>query len=477
MTTPRLDLSAQASDSAVLRRAFDAIRERMGVVTDFPPEVERQARAAVGGFDRPDRDETAVPFVTIDPPGSTDLDQALYLSREGRGFRLRYAIADVPAFVVPGSALDAETRKRVQTYYLPDGRAPLHPTVLSEGEASLLPGCDRPAYVWDVRLDPQGEPTGVDLERAMVRSVARLDYPSVQAQLDSGRTSELLRLLETVGRLRLEREADRNGASLALPDQEVTEQDGRFVLSYRPVRPVEDYNAQISLLTGMVAASTMIEGGTGILRTMPPPPPEAVEDFRRQAAALGITWPTAMPYGAFLHGLDVSDPRHLALVHQAAQLFRGAGYTAFAGQPPDQPVHAAVAAPYAHVTAPLRRLVDRFGLVTCHSLRRGVPVPEWVTAALSQLPEVMAAGDRSARAVERACTDAVEAAVLAELVGCEVEAVVVGTKGTEEVLVQMTEPAVLAKARGAATAGHRVRVRVDGADVDAGTVQLTVVAR
>ena len=74
-----------------------------------------------------------------------------------------------------------------------------------------------------------------------------------------------------------------------------------------------------------------------------------------------------MPYGDFVRGLDRANPRHLALIHEATALFRGAGYTAFDGEPPAQREHAAVAAPYAHVTAPLRRLVDRFGLVVCEA--------------------------------------------------------------------------------------------------------------
>ena len=96
--------------------------------------------------------------------------------------------------------------------------------------------------------------------------------------------------------------------------------------------------------------------------------------FRREARGLGAEWPEGLPYGEFVRGLDRTDPRHLALIHEATALFRGAGYTAFDGEPPEQPEHAAVAAPYAHVTAPLRRLVDRFGLVVCEAAvprRRG----------------------------------------------------------------------------------------------------------
>ncbi len=84
---------------------------------------------------------------------------------------------------------------------------------------------------------------------------------------------------------------------------------------------------------------------------------------------------------------------------------------------PEQVGHAAVADAYAHVTAPLRRLVDRFGLVVCEAIAAGAEVPGWVRAALPHLPELMAETDRRTRAVERACNDAVEAALLVGHVG------------------------------------------------------------
>ena len=84
---------------------FDAIRAEVGVVEAFPPEALAEAeRARPDGGDR--LDATDVPFVTIDPPGSRDLDQALHLERRGTGYRVRYAIADLAAFVRPGGALD-----------------------------------------------------------------------------------------------------------------------------------------------------------------------------------------------------------------------------------------------------------------------------------------------------------------------------------------------------------------------------------
>ena len=184
-------------------------------------------------------------------------------------------------------------------------------------------------------------------------------------------------LLKEVGEKRVLLERRRGGASLPMPEQEVEEDEhGDFRISFRPLLSAEDWNAQISLLTGMGAADLMLKGKVGILRTMPPPDPRDLARFRRQAAAVGVAWPEGLAYGEFLRTLDRTEPRHLALIHEATSLFRGAGYTPFDGTVPEQPLHAAVANPYAHVTAPLRRLVDRFGLVVCEALSAGREVPE-----------------------------------------------------------------------------------------------------
>ena len=169
------------------------------------------------------------------------------------------------------------------------------------------------------------------------------------------------------------------------------------------------------------------------------------------------------------------DPKHLALIHSATSLFRGAGYTPFDGSVPEQPGHAAVANPYAHVTAPLRRLVDRFGLVVCEALSSGAEVPEWVRTALPALPEIMSASDRIANGVSRACTDAVEAAEMTAFVGQRLAAVVV-EENEKGVLVQLTELGVVAKASGQAQAGAAVTVSVDSAEIATGRIALSIVA-
>lgn len=460
---------------SALAERFAAIRRELEVDEAFPSAVIDEATAAAerGVGDLPDA--TGVPFVTLDPPGSRDLDQAMCLERDGAGYRVRYAIADVPAFVGPGGAVDHEARRRGVTLYCPDRRVPLHPPVLSEGAASLLPGAVRPAFVWDLRIAGDGRLTDLSLDRRLVRSGAQLDYPTVQAGFDAGAPDPRVALLARIGPMLAAREADRGGASLSKPQQEIHEaDDGTLALTLAPPLVCEEWNAQISLLTGMAAARLMLDGGVGVLRTMPPPDDRTLARLRRQAAALGVPWPADLPYGAVLRSLDRTHPGHLALVYEAAALYRGAAYTAFDGPAPAEPAHAAVAAPYAHVTAPLRRLVDRFALVVCLALAGGRPVPDWARAALPELPEIMAGADRRSAAVERACVDAVEAALLTPLVGQDVPATVVDVGERGDVVVQFDDLGVVARASGRAAAGARVAVRVDAANVARGTVGLTV---
>jgi len=118
---------------------FAALRTELAVPGDFARSVLDEADAAAHAVELPDRDATDIPFVTVDPAGSRDLDQAVHIAADGDGYLVSYAIADVAAFVVDGSELDAESRRRGQTLYFPDTRVPQLPPQLSEDAASLLP--------------------------------------------------------------------------------------------------------------------------------------------------------------------------------------------------------------------------------------------------------------------------------------------------------------------------------------------------
>ena len=535
----RTRLSTYTAPPAEVARTLDTLRAHYEVPAAFPPEALAEAEAAAGAWaqDGPARlladgarDACDLELVTIDPPGSMDLDQAVLLERlpaqagVGTGdapepsatYRVHYAIASLATFVTPGGALDAELRRRGETIYAPDAATPLHPEVLSHGAASLLEDAERPACLWTIDLDERGEVVSARVERALVRSRARLSYAQVQAAIDGQSAlpqeapADLPELLAEIGLLRLEREAARGGISMTTPEQvvevteaaEATEESGEaspsgdaepaerpgpagYRLAYRVPVPAEQYNAQISLLTGMCAARIMVECGVGILRTLPPARPEDYARLRRVAAALGIDWPAAQPYPELVRGLDHAIPAHAAFLEQAMSLFRGSGYLAFGvggvAVPADdeaadseEAVHSAIAARYAHVTAPLRRLVDRYGEEVCIAACAQVPVPEWVLQALPDLPGVMEQTGKRARAIGRGALTALEALVLRGHEGEVFDGVITSERDGRGELV-LTEPAVVTEIRagkkaadGGLPVGERVRVRLLSADPTSG---------
>ncbi|QPL05172.1 MULTISPECIES: RNB domain-containing ribonuclease [Actinomyces] len=514
---PRARISTYTAPPAAVVSALDDLRAAHDVPAVFPQDALREARAAAAAWDDdgaerflrdghgdgvPVRDARDLPLVTIDPPGSMDLDQAVLLEHPaGGGYRVTYAIASLATFITPGGALDAELRRRGETVYAPDRSTPLHPEELSHGAASLLPDVDRPACLWTIDLDDDGAVTSAHVERALVRSHARLTYAEVQAAIDGQGTlpaavpAGLPGLLREVGTLRQRQEAARGGVSLSTPEQEVTRTDepgaDGYRLAYRAALPVEEWNAQVSLLTGMCAARLMVEAGAGVLRTMPPAEARDYRRLRRIARALGVDWPETLTYPGLVRSLDASVPAHAAFMDQAAGLFRGAGYLVFGpgcGPAPSadgEAVHAAIASRYAHVTAPLRRLVDRYGEEACVAACAGAPVPAWVLEALPGLPDVMAETGRRSRAVERGAVSAIEALVLDGHVGEVFDGVLLSERdGRGEVM--LAEPAVVgvvhadeASAGGAhgraLPVGEPVRVRLEEVDVAAGRIAFALV--
>lgn len=466
-----LDRSAAQSE---LARALTELREEVGVPGDFTSAALAEAESAAPA--QPDNDLRHLPFVTLDPPGARDLDQALHLERAVRGFTVRYAIADVPAFVRANGALDAEVQLRGQTLYAADGSIPLHPRTLSENRASLLPREDRLAIVWTFTLDNDGEVREFHLDRAVIRSRAQLDYATVQNALNR-REETPVNLLGVIGPLRQEIEHDRGGASLSLPDESVViHDDGTYGIERRHPLAVEEWNAQISLMTGMAAAELMLNARVGVLRTMPRPDRRAFASFRRQTQALGNPW-TDGEYGDYLRGLDRTDPRTLSVLQAAASLFRGAGYAVFDGELPEETVQAAIAAPYAHATAPLRRLVDRWALAICVELAADRPAPAWARESLRELPAIMQASGKRASQLNAATINAVEAALLAPHLGHEFEATIIERRGDGEApsrgRVQIATPPVTTTAPipPEAVPGDVVTLTLVSADISSGLVE------
>ena len=427
MASPRVTL---AVDDIELLASFAAIRAELQIPSGFDDATAAEAEAAarqgpvvpVASTARDVADRRDIAFVTIDPEGSRDLDQAYAARRSGRGYRVWYAIADVASFIAPDSALDRTARARGATMFAPDERAPLHPLVLNEGAASLLAGLDRQSVLWTIDVDSDGSVVDARVERALVRSRQQLSYPQAQRIIDGDGADESLALLARIGSARVDQERARGAVSLNIPTQNVVRRDGRFELEYEGSLPIENWNAQISLMTGMAAASLMIEAGIGLLRTMPAPRRADFDKLRHIASALAIEWPTAMSYPDRIRTLDANSPRAGAFMTQAARLLRGAGYLAFRDTPPADHEHGALAAPYAHVTAPLRRAADRFANEIVLSHCAGTRVPEWAAAALDELPRMMNRAQQRQRELDRAVNDLLEAVTLEPSVGATFDA-------------------------------------------------------
>lgn len=445
---------------------FRGIASEFRVPTDFDPALHEAAAAATDRFASERRDARDIALVTIDPPGSKDLDQAVAISRHGdNGYRVHYAIADVAAFITPGSELEAESLRRGQTIYLPDEPARLHPAELSEGSASLLPDVDRPAVLWTIDLDSSGEVTEFDLDRVVIRSRARLDYDGVHEDLQRGTEHGSIKLLPEVGRLRQASALRRAAVNLRIPAQRVEQlADGRFELVIEPRHEIMDFNSEISLLTGQCAGQLMVRHSAGILRTLRPANGASEAEFRAESQALGYHYPPEMTPGEFLQSVDATDARGMAVMREAQKLLRGSGYARVENG--DSEVHAGIGGHYSHVTAPLRRLVDRFATETCLALARERPVPDWVTRRADEVVATMRRTSQLASTVDRACLDLTEATVLEPWVGHNFDAVVLTSDPKrDQARVFVADPPVLGNCLGHPRQGTDTMVSLIRAEI------------
>jgi VacB/RNase II family 3'-5' exoribonuclease len=443
---------------------FSRLRADLGVPSEFPEIVLDAAQARARRVPLKDDERakranyTFIPFVTVDPEGARDLDQAFFAQRRGDGFIVLYAIADVGYFVDRGGAIETEAWRRGLTFYSPDTKTPLYPQILSEGAASLLPHEERPCIVFSFLLEADGEARLVGVERSIIVSRMQLSYEEVAQHLTAEREkrgsgqfageewAESLELLEVIGRLRQKIERERGAVSLPIAAQHVSQWAGAvhgYRLTLESQDDVEEWNAQISLMTGIAAADVMIGRSIGILRTLDPPRGERIDALRITAAALGIAWPRGRSYADFIHSLDPTHPREAAVIFHAAGALGGARYLAFEGSVPPGARHSAVAAYYAHVTAPLRRLADRYALDLLVELAAGREPEGDVKLALAEVAPVMGEAERLARRLENAIVDVAEAFFLAHRVGETFDGLILRLY-EDRVTVQITDPPVRA---------------------------------
>jgi ribonuclease R len=369
------------------REAMEAIARALQLSVEFPPEVVAEAEAWVREAQVDDpalTDRTAVPFVTIDGPSSKDLDQALHVSRTGEGYLVEYAIADAGFYVRPGSALFAEAMRRGASYYFPGFSVPMLPRTLSEGVISLNANEPRRALVFVHRLAASGALLGTVLQRARVKSQAKLSFAGVQQLLDAREASPLkgaafepsLLLLREVGRKRMALAAERGLIRYRREEVQIkVEGEGLAFAVMEVVRDeVELWNEQLSLMCNSEGGRLLHEHPSPtvqpIYRVQGGPAPERLAELARLTAKvaalnqLGPAWvwnAATTSLADYLAGLPSSTPNGRedrlarALTRQAVMVNLRSEYSTEPGP------HVGVGAePYARFSAPMREVIGVF---------------------------------------------------------------------------------------------------------------------
>lgn len=485
-------------------------------------EAEAAAWVADPGIDDPLlTDLTHVPFVTIDYTTSKDLDQALFVERDGADLIVWYALADASYYVRPGSALMDEALRRGATYYLPGLTVPMLPLSLCEGLISINPNVDRRATVFRMRIGRQGVCRQTDVIRGRVRSVAKLAYSGVQDWYDGGRAPcdhagalTSLRALAEVGELRMAEAEARHVVRYRRREVDVSVR-GRgssFIATTAMRHDVERYGEQLSLLTNIEGARLLRDGDTPedqvqpIYRTHKPPQAQRLHLLRKQIDAIVSAhrlpddwrWRGAKheSLATYLRRLDMDGPHgHVARAIQHEALYTG-GRSGFSAEPAGH--HGVGADVYARFTAPMREVVGCFvHKEAWEKLGGATPRSNADDEALRDA--VIDAAGR-AKSEQRALTNASNRLVLDRMFADDLETghpgrpgVVVGLpKG--KVKVELDDPAIAVKiyethlesqggrklrltkdgarlveedgGRRVATLGDRVRVRVIGPDAE-----------
>ncbi len=350
-------------------RAMSRIMARWSLRGDHDKQHVAAARQAKPeGAPRLDLRE--VPTLTIDAPVTLDLDDALSVLpvQSDGSIRVLISIADVDAFVQPGSELDREARARGTSVYLPDRVIPMFPRELSEDGASLLPGAERAALTVELRIDPEGRIRAVDIQETVIRSNARVSYEAAAAFLDDGVEEEVpaevratLRWLRAAaGRLSAVR-AGRGGLAFVREEARLTFDPGTREPS--SIEATVETSAHRLVERLMVAANEAVAGWLSerglpaLYRVHDAPDPDRVKSLAAFAANFGFETafgPELTPRALAAFEDQFSTARAAPAIRAVVQKTLGpARYTVHPAS------HFGLGAPlYLHFTSPIRRYAD-----------------------------------------------------------------------------------------------------------------------
>lgn len=467
----RIDEQAKS----ILAEGLAKIAQQYSIPHGFSEDVLREAKEAVSQWNaqvdhemNPEyRPRLDIPFVTLDPAPSTDLDQAFYLYEEGDKIVLQYALADLKPFIKSDGCIEKEAWHRGVTLYSLSNKVPLYPPVISQKGASLLPNGKKGALLIEVDIDSQGNVGMRSVERILMRSFAKLDYGRFR--------SSQAPLLRPFAERYWRGEQERGAMRLEFPQQEIVSDrsaPGGIRLELRARNEAEQMNSTLSLAVNLALATMLKKVKCGVFRVMEEPSHAAMRSLRREAHALGIAWDAAESLRDLQKRLAADNLDHQRFMMEVRRAGGRARYAHIQDDP--SPWHAAIAASYVHATAPMRRLGDRYLLELAYCVEQGVAVDANLEERLKQLPDVMDRCEGRANSIDRAVIDLLEAVSLRTRVG---EVMIAEVVDAEAGVVQTRDSAIRSKATKleGVKNGDQVRVRIAVADPATRTVRFEAV--
>jgi len=404
---------------------------------EFPPSVLREADAAKEATLKGREDWRHLPLVTIDPADAKDHDDAVHAAPDTDGnnpggFIVTVAIADVAAYIRPGTALDREAYLRGNSVYFPDRVVPMLPERISNDLCSLKEGVARPALAVRMVLGPDGRRKSHSFHRILMRSAARLSYGQAQAAIDGkpdDRTGPLLdpvlkplwAAYAAMGKAR-ERRAP---LDLDLPERRIVLDDKGMVADIRIPERLEAHRLieEMMIAANVAAAETLEQKRTELLyRVHDEPSAEKLQALRDFLGSLDIAVKKSDAVrAADFNGIlaqarkagNIEQVSEMVLRSQAQAEYAAENYGHF-GLNLDR---------YAHFTSPIRRYAD---LIVHRGLIRALGLgddglTDQEAGKLAGIAQHISATERRAMLAERETADRLLSQFLADRVGARFE--------------------------------------------------------
>ncbi len=432
---PRARVVARIGDPTAPKAVSLIAIHQHGIPDTFPDDVVAESDKAKPAPLGKREDLREMPFVTIDPADARDHDDACWAHADDdpknkEGHVLWIAIADVAHYVRSDTALDREARKRGNSSYFPDRVVPMLPDRLSGDLCSLHEGVPRAVLALRIQIDSKGKKLGHRFTRAMIRSVASLNYGEVQQAQDGHPNERCAPLMEEIihplyaaYQALTKAKAERQPLALDLPERKIELSDAGEVTSvnFRDRFDAHKLVEEFMVLSNVCAAETLIAKKSPLLfRVHEEPSPEKLNALRDTAQAAGLT----LAKGQVLQTRHLNQLLDAAAGTEQAELINISTLRSMtqAYYAPSNFGHFGLALrAYAHFTSPIRRYADLIvhrALISAHGWGDDGLTPE-ATEVLENTATHISDTERRSMLAERDTTDRYLAAYMSERIGNE----------------------------------------------------------